>query len=72
MLISPIHYLLLEAKAAVARIAAQLIKEKTYRYRDGSVPFLRNIRNIGGEGPYLERVQMNAGAAIASYAHDMY
>ena len=31
----------------MARIAAQLIKEKTYRYRDGFVPFLRNIRIIG-------------------------
>jgi hypothetical protein len=47
MLISPIHCLCQEGKATVARIAAQLIKEKTYRYRDGSVPFLRNIRNIG-------------------------
>ena len=40
----------------MARIAAQLIKEKTYRYRDGSVPFLRNIRIIGEMGSYLELV----------------
>jgi hypothetical protein len=52
----------------VTRIAAQLIKEKTYRYRDGSVPFLRNIRIIGGTGSYLEQVEMSAEAAIASYA----
>lgn len=49
-----------EATSGVRWIVEQLIKEKEYRYRDGSVPFLRNIRNIGGAGCYSERISLKA------------
>ena len=45
-----------KASTGVARIDVRLIKEKTYRYRDDSVPFLRNIQNIVVANSYLEVV----------------
>jgi len=53
----------------MARDHRAVNKGETYRYRDGSVPFLRNIRNIGAGGFLFGAYSLKAFERRASNAN---